>query len=134
MANIKINGGSAVITSTKTLEALQTLEKYRPSALVLKEKDEDGFTTELFRVGTTNKSHGSIGECGATFGGATYDDAKLATITVVMPTGVSNPKEWAAETYGTALNLLNKVEAQIDTALAEVKAERDAVLASITVQ
>ena len=133
MANINIMGGSAVITSTKSLESIKTLEKYRPSALVLKEKDDDGIVTEVFRVGTTGKSHGSIGECGASFGGSSYDEAKLATITVALPTGLKDPKEYVAEVYGNALNNLNKVEAQIDGALAEVQAERDAVMESINV-
>jgi len=42
MAKITIAGSSIVITSSKTLDAIKTLEKYRPSALVLTEINDDG--------------------------------------------------------------------------------------------
>ena len=42
MAKITIAGDSIVITSSKTLAAIKDLEKYRPKALRLYERDEDG--------------------------------------------------------------------------------------------
>lgn len=65
MAKITIAGDSIVITSSKTLEAIKDLEKYRPKALRLYERDEDGSKTEVFRV--ASGSTGVINGNGAVF-------------------------------------------------------------------
>lgn len=132
MAKITIVGDAMVVTSTKTLENLKTLEKYRPKALRLYETNDEGKREEVFTVGTT-KGTGSINQYGASFASETHDDAKLATITLPIPTGTANAKEYAAEKIGVAITLLNKVEAQIDGALADVAAEKAKVLENITV-
>lgn len=132
MAKITIAGDSAVITSSQTLEDIKTLEKYNPKALKLVETNDDGEREEVFRVcSTTGK--GSINSYGASFGSTTHDDQKLATITVELPAGIANAKEYAAERFGAAIMLLNKIEGQFRGALDTVAAEREQVMQNITV-
>lgn len=137
MAKITVLGNALVATSAKSLSALETLFKYRPSALTLKEKDEEtGRMQEVFTVSVTDHGNGSLGEFGACFSGATRDEAKLATITMALPSNVpaDGVKEWIADHYGAALMMLNKVEAQVDAALAAVAEDKAAVMANISVQ
>lgn len=129
MARITIVGDAMVVTSTKTLEDIKTLEKFRPKALAL--FSEDG-KEEIFKVGTTT-GEGSIGTYGASFGSASHDDKKLATITMSIPTGTDDAKKYAEEKIGVAIINLNKVEEQFDAALAEVENEKAEVRANITV-
>lgn len=132
MAKIIIAGDSIIVTSSKSLKALKTLEEYRPKALRLVETDENGKKEEIFRVETA-AACGSINQNGATFASETHDDAKLATITVPVPAGTEDVKDYAAKLVGKAVIRLNKVEAGIDAALEEVEAEKAAVLSNITV-
>ena len=132
MAKITIAGDSMVVTSTKTLEDIKTLEKYRPKALCLFDIDEDGMTTEVFRVASTT-GEGSINQYGASFGSHTHDENKLATITMPIPRGTVNAVDYAADKVGAAIIMLNKVEAQFETALQEVAGEKAAVRENITV-
>lgn len=133
MAKITIAGDAVVITSTKKLEDIKTLEKYRPKALTLFGTNEDGKREAVFAVGTTNGA-GSITEYGASFGSAAHDGSGLATITLPVPAGAgADMKQAVADQIGVAIINLNKVEAQVDSALASVKADKDAVMETITV-
>lgn len=132
MAKITIVGDAMVVTSSKTLEDIKTLEKYAPKALSLFEVDENGVREEVFRVGSTS-GKGNINEYGASFSSVTHDDEKLATITLGIPAGVANAKEYVAEAVGAAVVNLNKVEAQFEAALEQVKADKEAVMANIEV-
>lgn len=131
MAKITIAGDSIVIVSSKTLDQIKDLEKYRPKALRLYEADEDGNKAEVFRVasGTTGVINGN----GAVFASATHDDRKLATITMPIPAGVADAVDYAAEKIGVAITLLNKVEAQFNAAITAVNAEKAAVRECIAV-
>lgn len=129
MAKVTIVGDAAVITSSKTLESIKTLEKYRPKALSL--YSEDG-SEALFTVGST-VGKGSIGKYGASFGSASHDEDKFATITMEIPAGVKDAEDWAVEEIGVAINNLNKVEAQLDAALEDVAAELAEVRSNIVV-
>lgn len=130
MANIKIVGNAAVLTSALKREEIATVHKYRPEALVL--KDEEG--TPYFRVGfTTGK--GSVSKYGVEFDGVSHDDLKLALITLCVDCGEDEDiREIVADALGVALNNLNKVEAQVAPMLEEIAAERERVMDSITVQ
>lgn len=132
MARITIAGDAIIVTSSKSLQALKTLEEYRPKALRLVETDENGKKEEIFRVETA-AANGSINRNGATFVSETHDEAKLATITMHVPAGIEDVKDYAAKLVGKAVVRLNKVEAGIDAALAEVEAENAEVMANITV-
>lgn len=131
MAKIVIAGDAAVITSKAKLEDIKTLEKYRPKALVLTETNDDGKKEVAFRVGTTAGT-GDVSKFGISFGSASHDEAKLATLTVGIPSSVEDAKEYAAEHFGYAVMLLNKVEEGFETALEAVKAEKDAVMSNIS--
>ncbi len=130
MANIKIVGDVAVIESAFTLDELKTLQKYAPKSLSLFEADEDGKKAEAFRVGVT-AGKGSIGQFGASFASASHDERKVATITMAIPTDVEDAKEYVAEAVGLAIVKLNKIEEQIPEALAQVEADKAAVMANI---
>lgn len=132
MANISIAGDAIVITSTKTLENLKTLEKHNPKALRLMDVADDGSKEEIFRIGTTT-GNGSINQHGASFNGVSRDGNGFASITLPIPAGVTNATEYVYDKFGSALMLLNKVEAQIDAALATVAADKKAVIDSIKV-
>ena len=131
MAKITIAGDSIVITSSKTLEAIKDLEKYRPNALRLYERDEDGNKTEVFRV--ASGSTGVINGNGAVFASTTHDEYKLASITMSIPAGTDNAVDYAAEKVGKAITMLNQVEAQFEDALKAVADEKAAVRDCITV-
>ena len=123
MAKITIAGDAIVVTSALTLKELATLEKYNPKALSLYEDKE-----ETFRVCTGGNS---ISEYGACFGSETHDEAKKATITLEIPRGVQDAKEYAVELVGGAVMNLDEVEKQANTALETVKANMDKVRESI---
>ena len=130
MAKITIVGDAIVVTSSKSLKSLKTLEEYNPKALRLVETNEDGKKEEVFRVATA-ADKGSINQYGATFASETHDEDKLATMPV--PAGTQDVKAYAAKVYGKAVVLLNKIEAGIDAALGTVEEEKAEVMANIFV-
>lgn len=130
MAKIKVVGDVMVVESTQTLESIKTLEKYNPKALCLYEVDDDGKKQVTFRVATT-PSKGSINQYGAAFGSTSHDDRGVATITMALPDGVEDAKEYVAEAVGLAIVKLNKVEEQFAEALAQVESDKAAVLENI---
>lgn len=131
MAKITIVGDAIVVTSSKKLEDIRTLEKYRPKALCLFETDENGNREEVFRIATTN-GYGSINQYGASFCGETHDEEKLATITLSVPEGVKDVMEYTLNKIGTAIIMLNKVEEQFDDALCEIEVEKEEIIGHIT--
>jgi hypothetical protein len=130
MANVKIAGNSYVITSSIAAADLETVRKYRPSALTLiNEETKEPY----FAVGLGSNS---ISDHGVSFGGVTNDDGKLATATLPIPSNLpegQDAKDYVLDSAGLALANLNKVEAGIEAALEEIKTERDAVAGNITV-
>ena len=130
MAKIKVVGDVMVVESTQTLESIKTLEKYNPRALFLYEEDEDGKKKQVFRVASTT-GKGNIGQYGASFGSETHDGRGIATITMCLPDGIEDAKEYVADAVGLAIVRLNKVEEQFADALAKVDADKAAVLENI---
>lgn len=134
MAKFIITGDAFVVTSSHTLEELKTLEKYDPKALSLFEADEDtGKKHEVFRVYTAASGKGGINVNGAQFACVSRDGSEAASITVLLPDGVEDAKEYVNETFGPAIVKLEKVEAQLDEALAKVAADKAAIDAKITI-
>lgn len=131
MAKITIAGDSIVVTLGKTLADIKNLEAHRPKALRLYDVDDDGNKVEMFRV--ASGKNGIINGNGAVFASVTHDENKYATITMPIPAGTENAVEYAAEKFGAAITMLNKVESQFDEAVKEVAAEKDAVRKLITV-
>lgn len=130
MAKIVIAGDAVVVTSAIKLEDLRDIKKHRPSALVLK-GGEDG-KEPVFAIDVTTGS-GNITKYGASFGTATRDDAKLASITLVAPGVEGDIKEFVADELGTALINLNKLEETLPDVIQSIRDEKAQVMDSISV-
>lgn len=130
MAKIIVAGDAVVITSAMKLEDLRTIAKYRPEALVLKEKED---MEPIFAIGVA-EGHGHINKYGAVFGAETRDEDKLATITVVanVPRD-ADIKEFITDELGFALINLNKLEETLPDVLTKIKEEKKSIMDSITV-
>jgi len=127
MAKVTIAGSSYVITSAVSMADLETVKKYRPSALAITDPE----TKEtLFRVGTGTSS---MSDYGISFGGASNDEAKLATATLPIPTDAEDAKEYVLDKAGLALVNLEKVEGEIAETLDDIHSERKSIAESITV-
>lgn len=129
MAKTRIIGDAIVITSTLKLKDIKNVKEHRPNACSLW-GGEDG-KEELFRISAGET--GSISNMGIVFGAASRDEGKFAEMTIVAPEMGTDPKEYVAEHYGVALANLNKLEQQLPAVIAEIAAEKAAVMAGITV-
>jgi len=127
MANITIAGNSFVITSTVSMADLELVRKHRPKALKIVDKETQ---EELFAVGTGGNS---ISDFGVSFSGVTNDEKKLATVTMPIPSGVEDAKEYVLDKAGLALASLGKIEAAIAKSLEEIRAEREVIAKNIKV-
>lgn len=133
MAKIKVIGDVAVVTSTKKLEDIKTLEKYNHKALSLYETDEHGRSEEVFRVATT-EGPCSINQNGVSFNSAARDGSGLAVLTIDLPAYLTCPdevKSFLVDSVGTALTRLGQVEDGMNLALGVVKAQMEKILADI---
>ena len=131
MAKILIAGDVIVVTSSKKLEDIKTLEKYDPKSLSLFD-EEDGIKTEVYKVGST-KGTGSINKYGASFGSEARDGSGLATITLPIPDGIEDVMEYTSDEVGFSLMKLNEIEAKMDAALDAVTSKKAAILENIQV-
>lgn len=130
MAKVVIAGNAAVITSAMKLEDLRTIAKYRPEALTLRGGD-DG-KEPIFAICLTN-GNGKIDKLGVSFGTATRDDEKLATLTLFLSNVDGDVKEYVTDKLGSALINLNKLEETLPDVLAEIASEKAIVMEAITV-
>ena len=127
MAKVTIAGNSYVITSSVSMADLETVKKYRPSALAITDPE----TKEtLFKVGVGSNS---VNDFGISFGGVSNDDKKLAAATLSIPADVEDAKEYVLDKEGLAIANLNKVEAGIAEALKDIRTERDTIAGNIKV-
>lgn len=127
MAKVTIAGNSYVITSEVSMADLETVKKYRPSALALTDPE----TKEtLFKVGVGSSS---MNDYGISFGGVSNDEDKLASATLPIPADIEDVKEYVLDKAGLAIASLIKVEEGIADALEDIRAERDAIAANIKI-
>jgi len=127
MAKVTIAGNSYVVTSDIAMADLETVKKYRPSALAITDQE----TKEtLFKVGIGSSS---VSEHGISFGGVSNDEKKLATATLPIPADVENAKDFVLDKSGVAIANLNKIESSINRALESIRSERNAISENITV-
>ena len=127
MAKVTIAGNSYVVTSDIAMADLETVKKYRPSALAITDQE----TKEtLFKVGIGSSS---VSEHGISFGGVSNDEKKLATATLPIPADVENAKDFVLDKSGVAIANLNKIESSISRALESIRSERNAISENITV-
>ena len=129
MAKIKVCGDAAVIESSVTLEQYKTVAKYRPNELTLK-GGEDGKTV-LVKVGVAEK--GGINKYGVTFDGATRDENGYATVTVIIPKGTDDPKQWIIDEFGSTLLNLEAIEAKLTAVLEDVAEDAAAISSMIEI-
>ena len=153
MAKVTIAGNSYVVTSEVSMADLETVKKYRPSALAIVDPE----TKEtLFKVGIGSSvgtrsvndfnisfgsipkakvsgGSGSVNDFGISFGGVSNCADKLATATLSIPADVEDAKEYVLDVAGLAVANLNKVEAGIAEALEEIRAERNTISENIDV-
>jgi len=127
MAKTTIAGNSYVIASDIAMADLETVRKYRPSALVL--VDEETKET-LFKVGIGSNS---VSDHGISFGGVSNDEDKVATATLDIPSDVEDAKEYVLDKAGLAIANLNKVETGITAALKDIRAEHETIAANIKI-
>ena len=127
MAKVTIAGNSYVITSDVSMADLETVRKYRPSALLIADPE----TKEtVFKVGIGSNS---VSDYGISFGGVSNDDDKMAAATLSIPADTEDAQEYVLDKAGLAIANLGKVELRIVEALEEIKTERGSVAESITV-
>jgi NTP pyrophosphatase (non-canonical NTP hydrolase) len=130
MARITVAGDAVVVTSAMSLENLKTIAKYRPKALTLMGGENN--KEPVFAVGVT-KGSGNINQFGASFGGESHDEQKLATITLAATGITGDVKDWIADNIGSAIISLNRLEADLPYVLEEIADEKATVLSNITV-
>ena len=123
-AGIKVLAGTGVIESAFTPEEIREISRYRPEAMKL--KDEKGNT--LFTVAKVSGQDGSINGIGAEFGEAKTAAGKAA---IKFDVAGDDAKKYIEEKVGVSILNLNKVESGWDAALAEIAAEKAAVLDTI---
>ena len=126
---VTVAGDAIVITSTLPLEAIKTVAKYRPKELTLY-GGEDG-KEPLFAIGVG--TNGKVNAFGATFNAAARTDGKEAQITLFMPNGTKEVKDYISDTYGAALIALGKLEEKLPAVIEEIKAEKAAIQANIEI-
>lgn len=130
MAKIIIAGDAVVVTSALKLEDIKTVQKYRPEALTLMGGEDN--KEPVFSICATTGT-GSVNAIGASFGRASHDEDGLATVTMGIPSTVSNVKEWAADTFGVAVTQLAVLEEKIPAVLEEIKTQKQAIMDGIEV-
>ncbi len=131
MAKVTIAGKALVITSNLKLTDLETVKKYQPKALILM-GGEDG-KEPVFAVTAVRGSTGKIGTIGVEFGEETHDDAKLATMTLMVPGDVKDMKEYVADKYGAALMNLAKLETALPAVVDSIAASKKSIMDNINV-
>lgn len=133
MANVKIVGDAAVLTSEIKLDDIKLVEKTNPRALSLF-GEEDGHEVALFTVGASKTAgfQGCVTKAGITFGKASRDGG-YAQITFPVPEGDGDPKELVADKIGVALMNLNKIEGCLPDVIDDINAAKATMLDCIEV-
>lgn len=98
MAKTKIFGEAIVVTSTIKLEDLKKVERYSCNSLILK-GGEDG-KQPIFGVCVAKEGMGNISSISASFAPTTRNADGYATVTMTIPDGVANAKEWMVDKFG----------------------------------
>jgi len=127
MAKIKVAGSVYVIESEYTKEEIQTVAKYRPNLLKLFDEDK----RPVFAVGFGEKAQ--IDTFCVQFNDETHAEKSVACLTMPLPKGAGKAEDLVVEAVGVAILRVNKVEANIATALKEIEKEKAAIRETVTV-
>lgn len=130
MAKIVIAGNAVVVTSALTLEDIKKVEKYRPEALILKGGEDKKEAIFGIQSATHN---GGITKYGATFADESRDEHKFAQITMCLEGVTGDVKEYVADTFGAAVDMINQLETTLPGVIEEIDAKKKAVIDSITI-
>lgn len=116
------------LTSSVTKENIDLVKKYRPAAL--KVKDADG--NDIFGMSYV-EGKSCVSANGVTFG-ATASEGGYAMIVGDIPAEISKEKvgEYIADQVGAALAHINALEQIVPAAAAEITAERNALIGTIS--
>lgn len=131
MSKVTIAGNAVVITSSLTMEELETVKKYRPKELVLK-GGEDG-KEAIFAIAVAPQGEGSANEYGIAFDSTSNDGTGKASVTLVAPSETDDIVKGVVDSLGGAIMNLNKLEAHLVSVLEEIDADKTAVMENITV-
>lgn len=127
-----ILGSAVVITSAIKLDDLKLVKKYKPEALTVWEKDEDGVKEPVFSASVFDGEEGTINECGVVFGKANPDGFAQITMLVKAPAD-KDIKELVADSIGGGLMKLKAFEEYLPGVVDTLNAEHEAILGSIEV-
>ena len=117
------------LTSSIKKEDLDLVKKYRPAAL--KKKDAEG--NDIFGVSYV-EGKPFVAANGVTFGSVSAEGG-FAMITGTLPESLpanTTAGDYVADKVGGAITYINEFEASIPEVVAAIKAERAALLGSIT--
>lgn len=128
MANIKILGNAAVLTSTLKAEDINKLARFKPEALKIINKETKN---EIFAISFGYRPN--VTPYGVSFTDKTEDG--YAQTTIALPPGFVDDKdkiEFVKNQYGYILLNLNKLEAQAQETLNVTAAEFASMEEAIT--
>jgi hypothetical protein len=128
MAKITIMGDAAVVTSQIKTKDLETLKKFKPTALKLVDKDKK---ETYFCADEGEKA--SFSKHGIVFTGTDGNGNAIATL--ALPTGLEADKkaDYVKNNYGYGLLNLNVLEAQVNEVVEDTADEFAAMAENIQV-
>ena len=129
-ATVKVVGDAMVLTSGVTFDDIKKVAKYRPEALILKGGKDN--KEELFRIGVTT-GKGNVNQYGVSFAKESRGEQGFAQLTIMLPDGAKDVKEYVSDTYGRAILLLNKLEETFPAIISDINAEKARIESTITV-
>lgn len=130
MQKVKILGNSIKITTDLTVDEINKLQKYDPDALVLTKELPDKSTEEYFRI-AYKEGKDSLSKYGITFPAKT--STGKATITGLIPSDITNKKEFVNDHFSKIMRNLIEVEKQAKKAISVVDKEATAIDALIEI-
>lgn len=129
MSTVKINETTFSITSTLTMAQLKTLHTKAPQALQLTNDDDE----IIFAIAPSAKqSMSTYGICFAKSAFGTDNAIYVEDLPADLE-NITKAKEHVAERIGFAKKHLDEIETQAAATLAQLKADHDAIIASIEV-
>lgn len=130
MANVKILGTTAVLTTNITKDVYKRVEAHAPDALMLKDEKD----TPIFRLGyDPNASEGSLRPFGAFFNGVDEEGKLTAQFTFASNPPREEQKRAFLEVHANAIDAIRKIENNVAEALVGVDEMIESVADAVTV-
>ena len=130
MAQVKIIGDQCIVISAVKKEELEKLARYKPEALKLTQKDEEGNTNEQFRIAIGNTP--SVSNHGIVFSSRNQNDYAIAAQSVNP--GDQDIQDYVLDKFGYGLLSLNKLESELDSALQNLATDFNTMRESISIE